>query len=144
MSQFKASRLLFKRARERAALVSEQFAFQKVFGERRVIHGDERMLPARAVFVNRAREQFFARAGLTLHEHGGIRRSNLRNELEHRLHRRALAQHPAERVGFAFLHSWFEGFRVIAFPFKAARACYFIGARQQRWRKNFMLMIVCL
>ena len=52
------------RARERAPHVAEQLAFDQLFGNRRAVHLDERLVAPAAQRVNRARDQLFAGAVL--------------------------------------------------------------------------------
>ena len=51
-------------AGERALFVAEQLGLDQLLRHRRAVHGDKRPLAARAAIVNRARDQFFAGAGL--------------------------------------------------------------------------------
>lgn len=53
-----------RRSGERALFVAEKLGLNQLRGNRRAIQRDERMLVARRLFVNGARDQFFPRAGL--------------------------------------------------------------------------------
>ena len=59
-------------AREGAAFVTEEFGLQQVLGHRAAIDGDERLVAARAGFVNGAGQQFLARAALAGQQHPRI------------------------------------------------------------------------
>src|SRR4029077_904703 len=63
------------RARERAALVAEQLGLEQVLRHGRGVDGDEGLGDARAVTVQRARDQLLAGAGFTRDQH---RRARLR------------------------------------------------------------------
>ena len=60
------------RAGERASFVPEQFAFEKVLRNGRAIDGEERLLAALAVMINRAGNQFLAGAAFAGDQRGGI------------------------------------------------------------------------
>src|SRR4029077_4138092 len=64
--------LLFRRARERSLLVTEQLRFDQLLGNRRAVHLDEPLPRARAVAVNRPRDQFLADAALAQEHHRGV------------------------------------------------------------------------
>ena len=74
------------RAGEGTTLVAEQFAFEQILRDRAAIDRDERRLGARAMLVNRARDQFLARAGLTANQHCYRLRRHAANLLAHFLH----------------------------------------------------------
>ena len=57
-------------ARERAAFVAEQFAFQQVLRDGGAVDRDKRRLGAGAVLVDGAGDQFLARPGFAPDEHG--------------------------------------------------------------------------
>ena len=59
-------------ARKRAFLVAEQLRFEQILGHGAAIDGDERLVAARARFVNGARQQFLARAALAGQQHPRI------------------------------------------------------------------------
>ena len=81
------------RASERAAFVTEQFRFEQIFRDRRRVDGDERFAFAQAVFVQRARHEFFASTGFAGDEHGHMRLRQAANGAEHILHRCRFAEH---------------------------------------------------
>jgi hypothetical protein len=58
---------------EGAFFVTEQFAFDQVRGDGRTVDGDKRPLKVRALVVDRAGDQFLARAGLPLYQYRGVR-----------------------------------------------------------------------
>jgi hypothetical protein len=90
--------LIFDRAGECAAHVTEQRALEQVVVERRAVLNDERLLRARPVIVDRARDQFFAGAALALHEHGGLAAHDLREQLDDLADRRRIADDLVERM----------------------------------------------
>jgi hypothetical protein len=55
--------------------VAEQLAFEQTHGNRRTVDFDHRAVAAGAQIVNRARDEFFARAGFSTNQNGGVRRS---------------------------------------------------------------------
>ena len=61
------------RAGEGAALVAEELALDQVLGDRRAVDLDERLVAARRVLVQRARDELLAGAALAGDEHGGRR-----------------------------------------------------------------------
>src|SRR6185295_16080855 len=80
-----AGRLL-DRARERALLEAEQLGFEQRLRDRGAVDRDEGLRCPRAQRVNRAREDFFARAALALQQRRRIRRRDLLDrsaDLEH-------------------------------------------------------------
>ena len=81
----------FDGARERALLMTEEFAFHQRFGQRRAIHRDKRAPVPRTQAVDGARHQFLPRSALSANED---RRSGRRDLLDHRkdfFHRRRIA-----------------------------------------------------
>ena len=76
---------------ERAAHVAEELRLEQRVGERAAIDGDERPGLARAVEMNRARDELLARAALALDEHGRLRRGDAIEPREHGLHRGPVA-----------------------------------------------------
>ena len=52
-------------AGKRAALVTEQLAFDQLFGQRRAVHGNQRRLRARPQSMQLARDEFLPRAALS-------------------------------------------------------------------------------
>ncbi len=103
MGQLEAADAARDRARERAFRVAEQLRLGERLGNGRRVEGDEPLIRARAVVVNRARDQFLARAGLALNQHGAVHRRHELEGLEHRLHRGALADDVVEPVPVAQL-----------------------------------------
>ena len=85
-------------ARECALFVAEQLAFHQVFGKRRAIDLDERLVTPRRVKVNGARNQIFAHAALAGQQHRRARRSHAHDRREDLLHRRAAAHDVVELV----------------------------------------------
>ena len=81
------------RAGERAALVAEQLALEQVLRDRGGVDGDERAARARAVLVQRTRDQLLARARLAGDEHGDDALAQAADGAEHVLHRGGLAEH---------------------------------------------------
>ena len=79
------------RACKAALLVTEEFAFDQIFGNGRAI--DRRKGPSRAqaVLVNAICDQLLARAAFARDQYGGIARRHLANDLEDFLHRRGIA-----------------------------------------------------
>ena len=57
---------------ERAALMAEQLAFQKIVRQRAAVDRNERKIAARAQVMQRARGQLLAGPGLALHQNGGV------------------------------------------------------------------------
>ena len=103
MGQLEAADAAGDRARERALRVAEQLGLGERLGNSRRVEADEPLIRARAVVVNRARDQFLARAGLALNQHGAVHRRHELEALEHRLHRGALADDVVEPVPVAQL-----------------------------------------
>ncbi len=68
---------------------------------------DEALIRARAVVVNRPRDQLLAGAGLALNQHGAVHRRDQLQGLEDLLHRRALADDVVEAVAIAQLRAQF-------------------------------------
>ena len=87
-----------RRAGERAALVAEQLALEQRLGQRGAVQLHERALGARAALVDRGRDQLLAGAALAGDQHAGARRRDLRDGLEHLLHRRGVADDVREAV----------------------------------------------
>src|ERR1039458_10726172 len=57
--------MTFMRAGERSFFVAEQFGFNQLRRNRGAVQGDERSAGPRTALMQRARHQFFSRAGLT-------------------------------------------------------------------------------
>ena len=79
------------RAGERALFVAEQFALQKILGNRGAVDRQERLVGAAAVMVNGPRHQLLARPAFARNQHGRLRLGYLADKLEDLLHRLALA-----------------------------------------------------
>jgi hypothetical protein len=79
-------------AGEGAALVAEQLGFQQVLRDRRRVQGDERLLSARAVFMEGARDQLLAGAAFPGNQDRHVRLRQAADGAEYFLHRRGLAQ----------------------------------------------------
>src|SRR5258706_9234915 len=79
------------RARERAAFVTEQFAFQQVLRDGRAIDCDKRGFGARAMLVDGAGDKFFARPRFAPDEDGDGPGGDAANFLVDVLHRAARA-----------------------------------------------------
>src|SRR6185369_11429144 len=80
--------LPLRRAGERALLVSEELALEQRLRKGGAMNRDERLVLARALLVDRARDQLLAGAGLAAHEHGRVARRDLldrREDIAHRL-----------------------------------------------------------
>ena len=75
-------------AGERSPLVSEQLAFQKRFGERRTIDGDQRLFGTQAAAMNCARDQLLAGSGFSSDEDGSVGWCDARNFLAKLANRR--------------------------------------------------------
>jgi hypothetical protein len=78
-----AARARRHRARERAALVSEQLALEQLARDRGGVHRDERLLGARARGVDRARHQLLPGSALARDEHRHVARRDAPDRLEH-------------------------------------------------------------
>ena len=74
MRQFKTSDLLREGSRERALLVTEEFAFEQRVRDRGTIHHDERPLAPPAQLMDAASHQFLASTRFALDEDGRVRR----------------------------------------------------------------------
>ena len=75
------------RASERTFLVAEEFAFEKVFWDCAAVDRDHLLLAARAVFVHRLRDKFFAGAAFPADEDRRVRSRHAPNEFENILQR---------------------------------------------------------
>jgi hypothetical protein len=85
-------------ARERALLVTEQLGLEERVGDRRAVERHERLRRARTELVEGLRNQFFARAGLAMNEHGRGRRRRLFHDLVDLAHLETRADQPSERA----------------------------------------------
>src|SRR5260370_1907695 len=90
---FQQPLLLTDGAGKRPFLVSEQLAFEKRFRERGAIQRHERLIFARAIFVNSTRGKLFSCATFAVDQNRGIAGSNLLNELLDLAHPLPLAAH---------------------------------------------------
>ncbi len=81
------------RAGECTALVAEQFGFQQVLRYRRGVDRDERRRGARAVPVQRARDQLLAGARFAGDQHRRVRMRQPSDRAKNFLHRRRLPEH---------------------------------------------------
>ena len=61
-------------AGERALHVAEELGFGESFRYRGRVERDEALIAPRAVVMNRPRDEFLARAGLPLNQHGAVHR----------------------------------------------------------------------
>ena len=77
---------LRQRAGEGAFFVAEEFAFEQVFGDRRAVDGDERLVHAGAVLENGAGDEFLAGAAFAGDQDGRAGRRDLADELVNLLH----------------------------------------------------------
>ena len=75
-----------RRAGKRALFVSEQFAFEQIFRDRRAVDLDERAGGALRVLVNGAGDQVFSDAAFAAEQHRRVRRRDALDQREHRLH----------------------------------------------------------
>ena len=88
----KRPRRIALRAGERAALVAEQLGLEQVLRNRRGVDRDERPRRARAVPVQRARDELLAGARFAGDEHRRARLRQAADRAKHLLHRRRLAE----------------------------------------------------
>ena len=79
---------------ERAALMAEELALQQLALEHSAVDGDEGLLAARALLVDRARHDLLAGARFAEQQHGGRAWCNALHRLGHAGHRRVAAAHP--------------------------------------------------
>ena len=80
-------------AGKRAALVAEEFRLEQILGNRRRIDGNEGLVGARAVAVQRTGNQFLAAARLAIDQHGGVRKRQTTDGAKHFLHGRRLTEY---------------------------------------------------
>ena len=64
------------RAGEGSFFVTEEFAFEQRFGQRRTVDGKKRFLAALAVVIDGSRDQFFAGAAFAEDQHRGVLRGD--------------------------------------------------------------------
>ncbi len=87
--------------------VAEQLGLGQRLGDGRGVERDEALVGARAVVVNRPRDQFLAGARLALDQHGAVHRRDQFERREDVLHRRALADDRVEAEAVAQLRPQF-------------------------------------
>ena len=75
VGELEAAAALLDRAGEGALLVAEELALEQLARQRGAVELDERALAARALLVDRARDELLAGAGLALDQHGAVRRA---------------------------------------------------------------------
>src|SRR6185436_11049433 len=98
VGQIEHALLRIHRAGERALDVTEQRRFEQVRRQVARVHGHERLLAARRVAVNRARDQLLAGAALAGDENGAAAGRGLNDQVEDRFHPAALADDARELV----------------------------------------------
>src|SRR5262249_15278841 len=86
---FEAADPLSLGAGEGAALVAEQLAFDEALWDRAAVDGQERLVGASAMLVDRAGHELLALAAIAEHKNRRIRSSNASNALVDLLHRGA-------------------------------------------------------
>src|SRR5262249_12147380 len=86
------------RAREGAALVTEELALEERVGKRRAVDGDEAAALALALEVDRARRELLAGAGLAVDEDGRVVLREHADRLEDLVHDAVAAHHVGEGV----------------------------------------------
>ena len=84
------------RARERAALVTEDFVLEQRLGNGGAVDGDERVLASPAEMMDGLGDELLARARFAVHEHRRGRRRRLLDDAIDRAQRRRVADHLAE------------------------------------------------
>ena len=92
-------------AGERAAHVAEQLGLEQRLRQRAAVDRDEPLVAARAVVVDRARDQLLAGAGLAVDQDRARRRGDRRQHLEQLAHDAALSDQPLEAVALLELRS---------------------------------------
>src|SRR5262249_51813952 len=83
-------------AGERAALVTEELALEKLLRDRGAIDDHERTVAARALGVNRLGRDLFSGPGFAFDEHGRVALRRAFEEREDAARRRAGTDHPTE------------------------------------------------
>src|SRR5690606_10478825 len=94
---------LLHRAGEGTLLVAEELALEQRLAQRAAVHRDERLVLARTVVVDGARDEFLAGARLPLDQHAGAGGGNLPRHLEDALHGRRTADDVVEAVALVDL-----------------------------------------
>ena len=89
--QLEAARSFLGRAGKGPRFVPEQFTLDQRRGDRRAVHGNQRLLAAFAGRMDRARHQFLAGAGLAEDEHRRVGLRNLADVVQNPPQRWALA-----------------------------------------------------
>ena len=89
VGQLEAALALHRRAGEGAFFVAEEFALEEVFRHGGAVDLDIGLVLAQAFFVQRAGDDFLARAAFALDQHGGIGRGDLQDPFLHSIHLRA-------------------------------------------------------
>ena len=90
--------LIPKRARERAAPVSEKLAFKQILRDRAAVDGKKFVVMPLAHIVNRAGNQLFARAGFAVNKDARVGGGGFHHLLVNLLHGRAFPDNAAEAV----------------------------------------------
>ena len=93
MALLKATGTLCSGSGKRALLMTEEFALEQVLRDGCAIDGHERLFGSAAILENGAGHQFLAGTTFTGDQRGGIRGSQLPDELKDLLHRSAAADH---------------------------------------------------
>src|SRR6266567_1475362 len=83
VGEFEPPGLVAHRARERAAHVPKEFAFENVLGDGATVDLDERPIFARAVVMDGPSDELFARPAFASDEHGGLGGSHELDLLHH-------------------------------------------------------------
>src|SRR6185503_361015 len=91
------------RTRERALLVAEELALDQLARERRAVHLDERLRPARPAIVERVRDQLLPRPALAADQHRDVGVGDAIDGLEELPHDRARADELLEPVRALYL-----------------------------------------
>jgi hypothetical protein len=76
IGQFEAADFLRDRSSKSAPLMAKELTFEQVEGNGRTVQLDQRVAAAGAGIMDRASDEFFASAGLSLDEHSRVRRRN--------------------------------------------------------------------
>src|SRR5689334_23786212 len=91
MSQLEAAHTISFGVSKCALDVAEELAFEDAFRKSPGIHGNQRTLGAMRETVELLGNNFLSRPVLTRNKHVGIRRTDARDQLQHRLHLRRLS-----------------------------------------------------
>ena len=86
--QLEATEAPLRRTGERPFLVAEELRRDQLARNGRAVHAHEGAGATRRPPMDRAGDEFLARAGLASDQHGGVGRGDLRHAREHRLQRR--------------------------------------------------------